>query len=105
MADGDTTIAEGKPWAIMAYLSILCLIPLIMKKDNAFALFHAKQGLLLFIASIVFAACAIIPVLDIIGILGNIFVLAFSIIGILNALIGKYWKAPVIGKIAATLEF
>lgn len=105
MNEVDNTVVEGKAWAILAYLWILCLIPLIMKKDNAFALFHAKQGLLLFISSIIFGVIAIVPLLGIIGTLGDIVVLVLSIMGILNVLIGRYWKAPLIGNIAGTIEF
>jgi fumarate reductase subunit D len=104
MSDVDPVV-EGKPWAILAYLSILCFIPLIMKRDNPFVLYHAKQGLLLFVGSILFSVSAIIPVIGFIGALGNIAVLVLSIIGIMSALVGKYWKAPVIGKIAASMEF
>ena len=45
-------ILEGKIFAVLAYLSILCIIPLIFKKDNAFVLAHAKQGLVLFVSEV-----------------------------------------------------
>ncbi|MBI5144164.1 MAG: zinc ribbon domain-containing protein, partial [Candidatus Omnitrophica bacterium] len=45
----DKEVLEGKPFAILSYLWILCLVPLILKKENRFAMFHAKQGLVLFI--------------------------------------------------------
>ena len=44
-AENDKTIREGKVFAILSYLSILCIIPLILKKDNEFVLAHGKQGL------------------------------------------------------------
>jgi fumarate reductase subunit D len=43
-------IIDGKMYAVMAYLSILCIIPLILKKNNPFVLAHGKQGLVLFVA-------------------------------------------------------
>lgn len=104
MADVDPVV-EGKPWAIMAYLWILCLVPLIMKRDNSFALFHAKQGLLLFVCSIFFAVFSMVPVLNIIGMIGDVCILVFSIMGILNVLVGRYWKVPLVGDIAAALDF
>ena len=58
-------ILDGKMYAVLSYLSILCIIPLIIKKNNAFVLAHGKQGLVLFVAevavlilSIVFASNA-----------------------------------------------
>ena len=34
---------------VLAYIGILCLIPLLAAKDSEFAQFHAKQGLNLFL--------------------------------------------------------
>ena len=33
--------------AIVSYLGILCLVPLIMNRDDEFVYFHAKQGLII----------------------------------------------------------
>ena len=48
----DPVVQEGKLFAVISYLGILCVITLLTKKDNAFALFHAKQGLVLLIAAV-----------------------------------------------------
>jgi uncharacterized membrane protein len=104
MSDADS-IVEGKPWALMGYLWILCLIPLVMKKDNAFALFHAKQGLLLFLCSMVCSVIAIVPILGFIGVLGNLIILIMYIFGLFNVILGKYWKIPIVGNIAKNLDF
>jgi uncharacterized membrane protein len=45
-------IMDGKMYAVLAYLSILCIIPLILKKKNPFVLAHGKQGLVLFVAQV-----------------------------------------------------
>ena len=96
----DKEVQEGKIYAVIGYLGILCLIPLLLKKDNKFALFHGKQGLVLFIAEI---ACSIIMVIPIVGLIGLLilFICAImSLVGIIQALIGNYWKMPVIGDLA-----
>jgi uncharacterized membrane protein len=119
-------IEEGKIFALLAYLGILCLIPLLAKKDNKFAYFHAKQGLVLFIASII-----VFFVLGIGGfiigmvasmihaafgaIIGMLFTLlwlvfamglfAIAIIGIVQSLNGKYWEMPILGKYAQKFNF
>lgn len=97
-------ILEGKIWAVMGYLWALCLVPLILKKENRFSLFHAKQGLVLFIASIICAGISVIPLLGFIGVLGNAAVFILSIAGIINSLKGEYWKMPYIGDYAEKIE-
>ena len=50
-----TTGASGSSenvYAILSYLWILCLIPVLMKKEDEFVKFHAKQGLMLFIVEV-----------------------------------------------------
>jgi hypothetical protein len=49
----DPVVKDGMVFAIVAYIGILCLLPLLLKKDNKFALHHGKQGLVLFIAEII----------------------------------------------------
>jgi uncharacterized membrane protein len=100
----DKTVAEGKVWAILAYLGILCLLPLLLKKENKFALFHGKQGLVLFIGEVAIAILNVIPILGLLGqILWFMGVIVFgilSLIGIIQALMGRYWKMPVVCDVA-----
>ncbi len=97
----DKTVAEGKVWAIMAYLGILCLLPLLLKKENKFALFHGKQGLVLFIGEIAIAILNVIPILgQILWFIGVIVFGIFSLVGIVQVLMGKYWKMPIVFDIA-----
>ena len=92
--------------AILSYFGILFLIPMLAAKDSLFAQFHAKQGLVLFIAEIATMMIAWIPILGWIAapILYIIwFVLA--IIGIVNVLGGKQNPLPMIGKFADKFKF
>ena len=53
--DGDYSkadILDGKMYAVLAYLSIFCIVPLIIKKNNNFVLNHGRQGLVLFVAEV-----------------------------------------------------
>ena len=43
---------QNKVFGILAYLGILCLIPLLAAKDSRFARYHANQGLVLFLGAI-----------------------------------------------------
>ena len=36
----DKVVEEGKIFALVGYIGILCLIPLLLKKDNKFAYHH-----------------------------------------------------------------
>ena len=86
-------IADNKLMAILAYVWILFLVPLFAAPQSKFARYHANQGLLLFIVSII---CGIIPIL---GWLLEIATFILMIIGILNAANGKAKELPIIGKI------
>ncbi len=102
----EKEVLEGKAYAILAYLWILCLVPLILKKDNKFALFHAKQGLVLFIGELVVGFVGMIPILGwLIFVVGAPLFGVLSLIGIVQALIGNFWKMPVVGDIAEKIIF
>ncbi|WP_438445506.1 hypothetical protein [Gorillibacterium sp. sgz5001074] len=84
--------------AIVAY--ILFFIPLIAAKDSKYAMYHANQGLTLFLVAV---ACNI--VLSIIPILGwillpfaNLAILVLLILGIVAAAQGQVKPLPIIGQ-------
>lgn len=91
MAETKINPSEKKIWAAVGYLWILSLVALAARKDNEFVRFHASQGVLLFLFSIVFM---FIPVL---GWLLNIVVAIVAIVGIIKALQGEKWELPVVG--------
>ncbi len=92
-------INDNKIIALFAYLGILVLIPLLAKPESKFARFHANQGLVLWIASMILGVIAIIPILGwIVGGLGSIVTLVLGILGIVNAVQGQAKELPIIGK-------
>lgn len=104
-------IQSTKGLAILSYLSILLIVPLLVNKDSAFTKFHCNQGLVLAILSIlggiaIGIARAILHNIPLIGwivssLLGLIplLFLALAIIGIINAAQGQAKRLPVIGNI------
>lgn len=101
----DKEIQEGKVFAVLAYLSILCFVPLLVKKDNKFAFHHAKQGLVIFLGEITFAILVWIPFLGwVLAPIGSLLLFALSLIGIIQALTGNYWKCPVVFDIAEKIK-
>ena len=106
-------VEKNKIMAVLAYLGLLVLIPIFAAKNSPFARYHSNQGLLLLIVSFVglFAigilgfivalipfirgcACAIFPLMGVFWLA----IMAFIILGIVNAATGKMKPLPVIGK-------
>lgn len=89
-------VEKNRYVAALSYLFILFLIPLFLKRKSHFSQFHAKQGLILTIGWFAIWVLGAIPFLGwfIIMPLGNLILIVLSILGILNALAGKYWKLP-----------
>lgn len=93
--------------AAVGYIWILFLIPMFLKKDNEFCQHHAKQGLVLFIFSLIVTVLGSIPIIGwlIIMPIGWIIVIVLMLLGIVNALRGSMWEMPYLGKYAKKLNF
>ena len=94
--------SENDLLAILSYLGIFFLIPLLVSRDNAFVQYHAKQGLVLFIAEVIGGCISAIPIIGwfILGPILFIVWVVFSIIGIINVVGGKKAPLPIIGQFA-----
>lgn len=101
----DEEIREGAGLGALSYVFFLWILVFFFKKDNAFAHYHAKQGLVLFILEIV--AFFFLVFLPFFGILiyyvGMPLFLLSSLYGIYSALTGKLCKIPVVSKLASKL--
>ena len=90
----------NKLLAAISYIGILFLVPLLAAKDDAFARFHANQGLVLFLVGIVLGIIGMIPFVGpIIAGIGGIVTFVFAILGIINAINGAMKPLPLIGGI------
>ncbi len=97
----EPEIREGKFFAIISYVSCLCVISLVLKKNNKFALYHAKQGLVLFVMEVAAFILSIIPLLGwLVGVFGYAFFLLVSIWAIMQAALGIYCRIPLVTKIS-----
>ena len=94
----DKDIQENKLMALLSYLGILFLIPLLAKKDSPYCQFHAKQGLVLFIASFIMW-------IPFIGWILGVVVFILWLIGVINVLSGKMKPLPIIGGFAEKFKF
>lgn len=98
-------VEDNKAIAAIGYLGVLCLIPLLLKKDSPFAQHHGKQGLVVLIAWVLIWVGNIIPILgQIVWVLGSLVLLMLIILGIINAMNGKFWEMPVLGKYAKEIK-
>ncbi len=107
--DDQKDVAENRIVAAIGYVFILCLLPLLGKKESKYAQFHGKQGLVLTIAGVVLwlasFVLAFIPVLGwLVMVLGWMSLVVLAILGIVNALAGKYWEMPFLGKYAKEIK-
>ena len=87
--------------ALLSYLGILFIIPLLVAKDDEFVKFHVKQGITLFVGEIITGVVSVVPIIGwLFGMVAGIFWLVLSVMGILNVLSGKRQELPLIGKYA-----
>ena len=97
---GEKEIKDGAPFAMLSYVLFLWILVFIFKKDNDFARFHAKQGIVIFVGNILCLLLMVIPVLGIVfGLLEIGFVFA-SLYGIYLSLTGKTERIYLISDIA-----
>ncbi len=89
----DPDLEQNKGIAALSYVWILCLVPLLAKRDSKFAQFHAKQGLVLFIIELVASLFWWFPFF---GQLLMLALIVVSIIGIVKALNGEWWQMPIV---------
>ena len=92
---------DERVMGVLAYLWVLCLLPLLSRKDSEFCQFHAKQGLVLFILEVLGWLIFWVPL---VGWLLFIYIMVMAVLGIMNALQGNYWEMPALGKYARKIN-
>lgn len=101
---GEFSSEEGRLAAIIAYIPILCFVPLLNMRENKEARFHARQGVLLFLLELV----AVLFLID--GVSRFVFrvllvaAIGFSVLGIVLALQGRSYRLPLISEIAEKVK-
>src|SRR5438477_8658790 len=98
-------IEQNKVYAVLAYIGLLFLVPLLAAPNSKFARYHTNQGIVLFIAVLItMAGSMVLAMIPIIGCVAWILPIAiggaaivFMILGIVNAASGQYKPLPLIG--------
>lgn len=88
---------ESKLFAVLSYVSVLSLIPLLFRRDDEYALYHARQGLALLIYGVVADILGTIPG---IGWIFSLFRVVCVFKGMINAANDIKEPLPYIGKFA-----
>ena len=91
-------VADNRWMAIMCYLSVLLIFPVILKKESEFVSYHINQGLALLLLTVAGAICAIVPFLGwLVAAVVDIFAIVCAIMGIIHAAKGETAPLPLIG--------
>jgi len=99
-------IRRGKVFALLAYMSILFLIPLFAQRGNNFVLFHVKQGLVLFIIECAVCVIRFLPVIgEVIFVFGMVICGILSLVGIIKACMNELWEMPVVFDFAEKFDW
>ncbi len=110
----EPQIIKGKVFAILSYLSIFCIIPLVFfsvkngfiaegSKEHNFVFKHAKQGLVIFVCEVAVFIIHIILGQWILR-LGMFILGVLSFVGIVAVLKGQHIKLPIVSDIADTIS-
>jgi len=93
--------SDSNLMAALSYLWIISVVMIIIKKNDSYVMFHAKQGLILFIISFI---CWFTWFIPFIGAIIAIIVFIGIVIGFLKAYNGEKYKMPVIGDLAEKIH-
>ncbi|MFA7253657.1 MAG: hypothetical protein WC107_03805 [Patescibacteria group bacterium] len=83
--------------AVLSYLSILVIIPVLFGRKSSYIRFHARQGIALLFLWVIFSFSFYLPFIP--WVLAVI-IIASIIYGIVNAVTGKERILPLVGKYA-----
>jgi len=111
MAKKSKEVEEGKIFAFLGvFLTVIgFIIVLLAKKDNKYAMFYAKQGLVLFIAYVIVAVANMVFVfIPFVGwlVMAALWMglLVLWIMGIIYSLSGEEKDIPLIGEFAKKIK-
>lgn len=95
-------IDERRLMAALSYVGVLVFIPLLTKKNDPFVYWHAKQGLVMFIAIVVALVAA--SWIEVVGILLFAVLMLADLVALVKALLGKQWPIPVIFQLSQRVK-
>ncbi len=100
-----TGVDSNKLMAAISYLGLLVIVPILVAREDKFTMWHAKQGVLVLIGYVVASILSAVGPLSILGSLFWLAMIIVSVVGFVQALQGKWWELPVVGKFAKNFKF
>jgi uncharacterized membrane protein len=98
---------ESKLFAFLAILLgiIGFVLVFLVRRNDRYAMYYAKQSLVLFVAGIIISIVSIVPILGWIAyVVGMIWLVITWLIGLVYSLSGSEKPLPIIGKYAASIK-
>ncbi|MBI4133352.1 hypothetical protein HY478_01930 [Candidatus Uhrbacteria bacterium] len=96
-------VADNRVYAALAYLWVLFLVPLFLRRGSPYAQSHARQGLVLFIVQAVSSVFVWVPI---VGQIWNLLIFfVVPLYALVRALTGIYWQIPLISGYARRISF
>jgi len=100
--ESDVGIEEKNVYAALCYVGVLVLVPLLVKKDDPLVNWHIRQGLVV-LGGIVLSLLATAWV-ERLGSLLFLLFMTVDIIALVQALLGRSWKIPLVGEVASKFK-
>jgi uncharacterized membrane protein len=98
-------MADNGNSKIFAFLAVFLgiigfLIVFLLKKDDAYAMYYAKQSLVIFIGMIISSVLMVVLV----GLLLYVVMIVLWLLALINSLSGEMKPTPIIGKFADSIK-
>ena len=98
-------IREHRLLAACSYIGFLCIVSLALRGKSAFTAYHARQGLVLFLAELILSLVNVVPLLgQVAWLLASIYFVVMSITGFRHAYAGRTWKMPILNKYVSKIK-
>ncbi len=103
----ETPSKKEKILAAVAYVPFppLFLVPLLAAKNDSFAGFHGKQGLVVFLVWFALWLIGLIPHALAVAYAGFLALIVAAVFAVVKVFMGERWTIPLIGKYAHKLQF
>ncbi|MBF0178265.1 MAG: hypothetical protein HQL63_15675 [Magnetococcales bacterium] len=96
--------AKSRIVAMFSYLGVLCLVPLILNRDDEYVHFHARQGTVLWTWATLSVLALHIPIIGPLFFSFSFALIALlSLVGIVSVFFSRAWKIPFISYLASKI--